>query len=252
MVEFDQPMSQPTKLKSPFLLGSNGPGGIADESYRPPIAAPSLIRSNSSFMGSGVASPSAGSGVGGGGGGSGLGSIPRIPSRLHAPSTDNLPTAAGATTSAVKIPQLFKEWSDDVQAQRRAYLKAREGERIGLGDASEVAGGAGQTAALTPLSMGGSGEKMPPIAQVIDRSVGNTMLQMDVPAYYKTLPLPTQQLFHQDAESGNVLWYPAPPFLSPSEAKTQKQWNNGNQLPIHSLDYLYHMATKTGTKKRQA
>jgi hypothetical protein len=84
----------------------------------------------------------------------------------------------------------------------------------------------------------------PPIAQAIDRSVNGAMNQMDVAAYYKMLPTQTQQYFHQDAESGAVLWYPAPPFLAPTEARMQRKWNQGETMPVHSLDYLYHMATQ--------
>jgi hypothetical protein len=229
MIEFDEPMMQPTKVKSPFLLGSNGPGAIADENARPSMAAPALIRSNSSFMNSGVSSPMPGVGS------SGLGSIP---SKLLPAS--NTVAASGASSTVAKIPQLFKEWSDEVRAQRKAYLKAKEGKAA----AGELTGGDSAVKTVTPV------QQMPPIAQAVDRSVSHAMIQMDVPAYYKTLPVETQQLFHQDAETGNVLWYPAPPILAPSEVKLQRQWNHGEKVSTHSLDYLYYRATQANNKRK--
>lgn len=251
MVEFDQPMAPPPKVKSPFLLGSNGPGGIAEESYRPYVAAPSLIRSNSSFMGggSGVASP-----LGTSGGlerASGLGSMPRPVSRINGPAATHAApistTTANTTTSSTsKIPQLFKEWSDEVQAQRRAYLKAKE-DKASVGAATPAVPATDAKDSNVPPGV----DALPPIAQAVDRSVSSAMIQMDVPAYYKTLPNKTQQLFHQDAESGSLLWYPAPPFVPASEARTQRQWNHGDKLPTPSLDYLYHMATQGSQSKKR-
>lgn len=234
MVEFDQPMVQPTKIKSPFLLGSNGPGGIADESFRPSAPVPMLIRSNSSFQGSGsgVASPMGGTGLGA------LGSIPRP--RGRPPLSSSMP-ASGVASTPITIPQLFKEWSDEIQVQRKAYLKAKE-EKAAMNDRSVKA--KAEAATVSPV------KSIPPIAQAIDRSVSSAMILMDVPAYYKTLPPETQSLFQQDAESGNLLWYPAPPALGPSEIKCQRQWNNGEKVPLHSLDYLYYLANGSSKKRK--
>lgn len=239
MVEYDEPLVPPAKLKSPFLRGSNGPGSIIDENQRLTVPAPTLQRNNSSFLesNSGAASPIGGGAGGGDAATSSMGSLPRRVGRPPGSTLENKMSAAGATTTMTKIVPLFKEWSDEMKAQRDSIFKAKANKAKADDEIKEESKGPDRA--------------MPPVAQAIDRSVSNAMLQLDVPAYYKTLPNETRDLFHQDAESGNVLWYPSPPVIAPSEVKVQKLWNHGDKVTAHSLDYLYYLATSDKSKKRK-
>lgn len=258
LVEFDRPNPLPEKLPSPFLRGIDGPGGIVSD-VRPSIGM--VNTSSSRNIGATLASLSG----------------PRM-ARRPARRMD-LPDGE------LDIPQLFKEWRDEVQTQRRNFLKAKQQEKAaalereknanntlaptstatvegetpqpeaiglsGVGAAKSSASPFARTAALPNATTSPAAaatkanSKVPVIAPSIDRSLNMAMQQMDASAYFKTLPEQTQQLFHQDPETGNVVWYPAPPsFGSMSEASLEKKWNQGQRFQVGSLDYLYHLANE--------
>lgn len=253
LVEFDRPNPLPEKLVSPFLRGIDGPGGIVSD-VRPSI---NMVNTSSSRnIGATLASLSG----------------PRM-ARRPARRTD-LPDGE------MEIPQLFKEWRDEVQTQRRNFIKTKQKEKAAALEreknanaptsAATVEGETPQPEAIGLSGMGGGGAKtsaspfarttalpnsttsptnsrVPVIAPSIDRSLNMAMQQMDASAYFKQLPEQTQQLFHQDPETGNVVWYPAPPtFGSMSEANVEKKWNQGQRFQMNSLDYLYHLANAKG------
>ncbi|PWN36587.1 uncharacterized protein FA14DRAFT_169572 [Meira miltonrushii] len=266
LIEFDRPNPLPDKLPSPFLRGIDGPGGIVSD-VRPSI---SMVNTSSSRnIGATLASLSG----------------PRM-ARRPARRMD-------LSEGELEIPQLFKEWRDEVQTQRRNFLKAKQQEKAaalerekntngtlaptsaatvegetpqpeaiglsGMGAAKNSASPFARTAALPnataspAVAATSANSKVPVIAPSIDRSLNMAMQQMDASAYFKTLPEQTQQLFHQDPETGNVVWYPAPPaFGSMSEANLQKKWNQGQRFQVGSLDYLYHLANERAGTGAQA
>lgn len=261
LVEFDRPNPLPDKLPSPFLRGIEGPGGIVSD-VRPSI---NMVNTSSSRnVGITLASLS------------GTRTARRPARRLEYHDGD------------VEIPQLFKEWREEVQTQRKNFIKSKQEQKAAAieqeknangqtitASASTVEGetpqpeaigltgiGAGKSSAspfarkstLPTVGPGASNtasksSKVPVIAPSIDRSLNMAMQQMDASAYFKPLPEQTQQLFHQDPETGNVVWYPAPPtFGSTSEASLQKRWNKGQHFQVNSLNYLYHLAnSRSGT-----
>lgn len=261
LVEFDRPNPLPDKLPSPFLRGIDGPGGIVSD-VRPSI---SMVNTSSSRnIGATLAS-------------------------LSGPRTARRPARRmDLPDGELEIPQLFKEWRDEVQTQRRNFLKFKQQEKAtalereknanvaivstsaatveGETPQPEAIGLSGMNAAknsespfarttalptvtTSPAFATSANSKVPVIAPSIDRSLNMAMQQMDASAYFKTLPEQTQQLFHQDPETGNVVWYPAPPtFGSMSEASLEKKWNQGQRFQVNSLNYLYHLAnTRSGT-----
>lgn len=247
MIEYDQPITLPEKLNSPFLRGVEGPGEIVKE-VRPSISIVSTARKTA-----------------------------RISNAAES-------EAVGKPGQDYEIPQLFKQWRNEVQAQRRAFLNARAEQRLTNERGSapipvngmQLSGISPQPqqspsslaapgsvppnftpsphGAMQPLPgtpAGSAAPRMPLIAEAIDRSLNNALSQTDVSAYFKTLPDATRQLFHQDPETGTVVWYPAPPIVGPSNADLQRKWNDGERFQAHSLDYLYHMATGKASEKRK-
>lgn len=227
IVEFDQPILMREKDLSPFLRGVRGPGELVSETYM----------------------QTSGGGV-----------------RDVRPVRE---TSAQPVVSASdgRIPQLFKEWSKELRAQRKAYLKLKAERRAkGLPPLPEFQAHVSQLPPTPdvpkqdapaqdnqqqPFPSQGPPEPpqhhLPVVAPPVDRTLNTAMLQADVSGYFKALPDATHRLFQQDPETGHVLWYPAPPLHNASAHDLQRRWNQGQPFQAHSLDYLYSLATRDRT-----
>jgi hypothetical protein len=219
MVEYDQPINLPDKLSSPFMRGVDGPGEIVKE-MRPSMTGVAALR--------------------------GL-----------LDGQDEKTT--GQPGVEFEVLELFKEWRDEVLKQRRTALRARVEQKASqekVGQVSAAGDNAQATQSSLPVAVPGpqvsnAKEKGPPIAEAQDRSLLNALSQIDVSAYFQTLPEATQQMFLQDAETGKVVWYPAPPIVSDEQVALQRRWNDGEKFRGHSADYLLYREKMSQENKKK-